>query len=86
MIKCWHENPLKRPDFREIVDVSTALLEKMGGALPAPDGARSLVSGVLLFGFVAARGLGLGLGLMCLGRSKRQLNAGNQGPVGWGSG
>ncbi len=44
MIKCWQEDPAKRPDFREIVDVATALLEKMGGAPPAPDGSRSLVS------------------------------------------
>lgn len=44
MIKCWHEDPAKRPDFREIVDVATALLEKMGGAPSAPAGSRCLVS------------------------------------------
>lgn len=44
MIKCWQEDPAKRPDFREIVDVATALLEKMGGAPPAPAGSRCLVS------------------------------------------
>ncbi|CAM9482831.1 unnamed protein product [Ectocarpus fasciculatus] len=43
MVKCWQEDPLKRPDFREIVDVSTALLETMEGAPPNPDGgSRSL--------------------------------------------
>ncbi|CAN0475021.1 unnamed protein product, partial [Hapterophycus canaliculatus] len=43
MIRCWHEDPLMRPDFREIVDVSTALLGKLGGVPPTPDGSRSLV-------------------------------------------
>lgn len=44
MVDCWREDPLKRPSFREIVDVSTAVLNKMGGAPNNPDGSRSLVS------------------------------------------
>lgn len=43
MVACWQEDPLKRPSFRDIVDVSTALLEKMGGAPLGPDDSRNLV-------------------------------------------
>lgn len=49
MIKCWQEDPIKRPDFREVVDEATTLLEKMGGAPPAPAGSRSLVSDMCAF-------------------------------------
>ncbi|CAM9802571.1 unnamed protein product, partial [Scytosiphon promiscuus] len=42
VVKCWQEDPLQRPDFREIVDVSTALLGKLGGGPSTLDVSRSL--------------------------------------------
>lgn len=43
MVSCWDEDPQSRPKFREIVDVSTDLLKKMGGVRPTPHGSRRLI-------------------------------------------
>lgn len=43
MVACWQEDPLKRPSFKDIVEISTRVLDKMGGPPSARDGSRSLV-------------------------------------------
>lgn len=55
MVACWHEDPLSRPTFREIVDISTSLLKQMGGAPHAPDGSRSLVRSSLISNYFCMR-------------------------------
>ncbi|CAM9132741.1 unnamed protein product, partial [Discosporangium mesarthrocarpum] len=42
MVACWHENPLKRPTFQQIVDRLTGVQDKLGEIPPSPAGARFL--------------------------------------------